>query len=650
MVYPEKINLNQLSRKTSALSNSSWCAEPISDNYDNNSANGLTVESVSSDSEKDNFPSHVSKINTSMSANKQFIHNRLRRLVDAFSQKPKKTKEKMDPPATPSSITDEDECPNKSETDHLDQNTNRNDQTPNQEKKLLNGFISEFRDYYDHTVLDPQGTVYIVWMCIAALAVSYNLWVIPLRSTFPYQNASNRRVWMFFDYLSDAIYLIDIIFIQTRIKHVHGGFTVADFRLTRQHYLKRAQFKSYITVSTIFQSTYVFSFCDLIDKIIASPHIIRIARTLMYMMYLIHINACAYYGFSLWEGIGANDFVYNGVGNAYIVCFYFATKTATSIGKNPKPIHELQFMFMTFSWLMGVFVFAVLIGQTRDIIATANRSQEEYRKLVDETLEYMRALNMPQDVLRRIQSWFTYTWETQHTLDEDIILDVLPHKIKTDIAIHVHIKTLSKVNLFSDCDEALLRELVLQLKSVIYLPGDIICKKGDVGKEMYILQSGKVHVMGRDDSEVLATLSEGCVFGEISLLGIPGMSRRTADVKSYGYSNLFVLSKNDLNAALKYYPDAQALLNKKAQELIKLNEEIERRNKEKAKKDQTEKKPEKPTTPPQSSSSIFKFGTKRRFKILNKFKSRYSMNTTGNTKDQDDSTFQTKVTVHRSFS
>lgn len=84
-------------------------------------------------------------------------------------------------------------------------------------------------------------------------------------------------------------------------------------------------------------------------------------------------------------------------------------------------------------------------------------------------------------------------------------------------------------------------------------------RRGDVGHNMYIIKSGECYVseilfyflgkykamiiecanynfvnsqvMSPDENEVLATLREGSVFGEISLMGIDGLRRRTATVR-----------------------------------------------------------------------------------------------------------------------
>lgn len=49
----------------------------------------------------------------------------------------------------------------------------------------------------------------------------------------------------------------------------------------------------------------------------------------------------------------------------YVRCFFFAAKTAMSVGRNPKPTAVPEYVFMAISWLLGVFVFAILLAQVR---------------------------------------------------------------------------------------------------------------------------------------------------------------------------------------------------------------------------------------------------------------------------------------------
>lgn len=73
---------------------------------------------------------------------------------------------------------------------------------------------------------------------------------------------------------------------------------------------------------------------------------------------------------------------------------------------------------------------------------------------------------------------------------------VLPVNLcfRAEIAIHVHLETLKQVSLFKDCEPGLLLELVLKLKLAVFSPGDYVCRKGDIGREMYIVKKGKLKV------------------------------------------------------------------------------------------------------------------------------------------------------------
>lgn len=53
------------------------------------------------------------------------------------------------------------------------------------------------------------------------------------------------------------------------------------------------------------------------------------------------------------------------------------------------------------------------------------------------------------------------------------------------------------MQLFRDCSESLLRDLVLQLRPVSCLPGDVVVRRGEVGHEMYIVKCGECYVSKR---------------------------------------------------------------------------------------------------------------------------------------------------------
>lgn len=53
-----------------------------------------------------------------------------------------------------------------------------------------------------------------------------------------------------------------------------------------------------------------------------------------------------------------------------------------------------------------------------------------------------------------------------------------------------------------------------------------------------------------------------------SSTGSKAGNRRTANIRSIGYSDLFCLSKDDLMEALTEYPDAKALLEEKGRQIL----------------------------------------------------------------------------------
>uniref|UniRef100_A0A8C7RJ55 Cyclic nucleotide gated channel subunit beta 3, tandem duplicate 1 n=1 Tax=Oncorhynchus mykiss TaxID=8022 RepID=A0A8C7RJ55_ONCMY len=418
--------------------------------------------------------------------------------------------------------------------------------------------IEDAMDSVLPSTIDPfSDHTYIAWLTLVTLAFNYNTWFMTARLCFPYHTPEWIPYWITMDLVADFIYLIDSIFFQARKQFVKGGDIIVS--------------PSALPLSPEEVDTF-FEFSDRLESLMSKAYIWRVVRTIGYLLFMLHLNACAYYVASAYQGIGKTTWVYTGKGSAYLRCYYYAVRSLINIGGLPEPHTVFEITFQLSNFFVGVFVFSSLIGQMRDVIGAATTGQTYFRSSMDNTVYYMVSNNIPKLCQNRIRTWYNYTWDAQGMLDESELLEQMPLVMRTAIAVDINLATFQKIDLFKGCDNQMLVDMLLRLKSIIYLPGDFVVQKGDIGKEMYIIKSGAVQVVGGpDNSIVFVTLKAGCVFGEISLLqsSKDGGNRRTANVKAHGFANLSVLEKKDLFEILVHYPMAQKVLARKGKKLMK---------------------------------------------------------------------------------
>ncbi|XP_068899374.1 cyclic nucleotide-gated cation channel subunit A-like isoform X2 [Tenebrio molitor] len=455
-------------------------------------------------------------------------------------------------------------------------------------------------------VVDPALPSYYKWLMIVSLAVLYNVIFVLGRAVFWELNNSVPWLWWTLDYLCDTIYIADI-FVHAHEGYLEQGLLVTNPQKLRAHYFQTKQWRSdflaliptdvayvwwspyechvkvpcpiIVRLNRLFKLPRLLEWFERTETDTNYPNVFRICKVVLAILVLIHWNACLYFAISYAIGFGIDNWVYNldGPKNStlarqYIYSFYWSTLTLTTIGETPVPENDAEYLFVVADFLAGVLIFATIVGNIGSMISNMNVARVDFQNRMDGVKQYMAFRKVGRELEARVIRWFAYTWAESGALDEERVLSALPDKLKAEIAIRVHLETLRKVRIFQDCEPGLLEALVLKLRLQVFSPGDYICRKGDVGKEMYIVKRGRLQVVADDGVTVLATLGAGSVFGEVSVLDIAGNrtgNRRTANVRSLGYSDLFCLAKDDLLVALADYPEARATLTERGCQLLR---------------------------------------------------------------------------------
>ncbi|KAL2729095.1 cyclic nucleotide-gated cation channel beta-1-like isoform X7 [Vespula maculifrons] len=426
------------------------------------------------------------------------------------------------------------------------------------------------------TVVNPDENFYYYWLMLLSSCVLYNLWTLIVRQSLPELQALAPAAWLACDGFTDLVFFLDVA-VQFRTGYLEQGLMVYNSKKLAGHYLKSKCFvldllallpldllqvnlgsNPMLRFPRFLKIYRVYNYYYMVESRTVYPNLWRVLNLIHILLILAHWFGCFYYLLSEAEGF-QGDWVYP---------YRPAGGNPRSLARRGRLSRLLQFkhnggyVFTIVSYLIGVFIFATIVGQVGNVITNRNANRLEFERLLDGAKTYMRHHKVPGGMKRRVLRWYDYSWSRgriQGGGDINTALGLLPDKLKTELALHVNLAVLKKVTIFQECQPEFLHDLVLKMKAYIFTPGDSICRKGEVAREMFIIADGILEVIS-ETGRVLTTMKAGDFFGEIGILNLDGLNKRTADVRSVGYSELFSLSREDVLAAMKDYPEAQEIL------------------------------------------------------------------------------------------
>jgi voltage-gated potassium channel len=300
-----------------------------------------------------------------------------------------------------------------------------------------------------------------------------------------------------------------------------------------------------------------------------NPNVIRLALFFFWLALSTHWIAI---GWLALRGVSADlDQATN-----YLRALYWSITTLATVGYGDiTPSTNTEMLYAILVMILGVGVYGYVIGNVAALLANIDPARVRHRELVDRVSAFMRYRGVPAGLQRRILDYYEYLWEKRLGYDESAAISGLPPTLRTEVSLFLNRDILQKVPLFHEASDDFIKAIALEMRPIIFMPGDYVIRAGEPGEEMYFISRGTVEVVSQDGEMVYATLTTGDFFGEMALLL---RQPRTASVRAVDYCDLYLLSVAAFDRVLTRYPEVAAHIRAIAKQRQEENEKRQERD------------------------------------------------------------------------
>jgi len=289
---------------------------------------------------------------------------------------------------------------------------------------------------------------------------------------------------------------------------------------------------------------------------------------------LAHVCACLFYYFGVLSKVGSS-WIDNDLGNglavgiravetpvllAYLRCYYMSMGSLTVVCFGDiKPENALETAYTLAVVIGGMFLVSDVIGTVVGLVKTLDSARSEMSAKLEAFDEYARIYSLPSELHSRARTYYQAEAMNHDGIDEAEALSYLPRSLQYRIGKNLHMNKLLRVECFSILERSLLVQFAAKLSTLTVLPGEVICKQGERGDNLFLVDIGVVKLevlsVGWGNNNVPVpqrVISAPCEFGLPSFF-LPRLQREeTATAMSL--CELQTLARFDFDEIMSAFP------------------------------------------------------------------------------------------------
>lgn len=270
---------------------------------------------------------------------------------------------------------------------------------------------------------------------------------------------------------------------------------------------------------------------------------------------MVHIFACFFYLCAKFEGMEQSWIAYLGWDylsppQHYIVSVYFVMTTVFAIGYGDlTPQTSSETILVICIQLIGVCSNAYLLGifVSRLIDAEETKFLHNYGTFK----EFLGFKGIEDKLTTKINHYFAHKWKTNHGSEDPAQVNrFVPETVRNHLKRDMCESMLLNISTFKIATPQFRLNMIKMLRSVEYIPGEIIIKQGETDPDLQLLDTGVISVY-QNNTKVVTCECHGTTYGEQELLvDLP----RPQTVVAVTHVNGWKLTREDFQIAVGSQP------------------------------------------------------------------------------------------------